>query len=172
MSSLRSASTCACTVSPSWKRAFQDPRVVEVVVVRLLGVQHFGAPAVPLNDACVADLSARLGVERRAVQHNLDGFACLRFGDEVAPAHESDHLRLAVEGFVADELGGAGLLRQFRQRRARLHEQFLGDAARFAGALTLRRHRPLEALHINGEARARRRFRASAPQGSRRCRTG
>ncbi len=59
--------------------------------------------AVDGDHALVGDLAAGLGVERRAVEHDLDRLPRLRGADELAVAQQAAHRRLGLELLVAGE---------------------------------------------------------------------
>ncbi len=58
---------------------------------RILGVEHPDRARLAGDQAAIADLAARLRVERRAVQENLHVLATLGVLDDVAFAHDGQH---------------------------------------------------------------------------------
>src|SRR5690606_31460075 len=67
---------------------------------RLARILDVHRPAVTLDRARVADLPARLDVERRDVQHDLDVVAHARALDHLAVAQDGEHPRLAGQRAV------------------------------------------------------------------------
>src|SRR6185436_5882001 len=99
--------------------------------------------------AAVADLAARLAVERRAVEDHPALFAGVEPAGELAVLQHRQHPRvLEDERLVADEAGLALL------QEAEVHG-IAGDGAHLAGlprALLLALQLPLEAVAVHGEA--------------------
>src|SRR5262245_20202065 len=78
----------------------------------LLRVLDSDETARRLDGPCVADLAARLGIERRAVQEDLDLIALVRDVDVVSIASNRGHPGLGVQLVVARELGARQVLGQ------------------------------------------------------------
>ena len=109
MASRRSTSIAACASWPASIVALDDAR-------RRGGAGRAGrrwcraprrVPVVGRDRAGVADLAAGLGVERRAVEEDLDRSPSSRRGSD---RHDGQDAHVAVVVAVADELGGAELL--------------------------------------------------------------
>jgi len=56
------------------------------------------------ENAVIADLAALLGVERRAVEHDLRLVAARDRVDRLAVAQQRDHATIGFESFVAGKL--------------------------------------------------------------------
>ena len=84
-----------------------DGHVAAQAGQRVGGVDHLGLAPVGDDGAGVAHLAARLGVERGAVEEDLDGVDAVVGG---RAGQHGDHPRLGGVVGVADELGDAELL--------------------------------------------------------------
>ena len=98
--------------------------------------------------AGVADLAARFGVERRAVEDQRRFVAVVEHVDSLVAAHDRDDVQaIRSQRLVAEELRWRELLYELgRQTRLRF------ELARRACALALFVHRLLEAGHVDGQA--------------------
>ena len=74
---------------------------------RALDVEDLQVRAVGGDDALVGDLAAGLGVERRAVEHDLAALARLELLDPLAVDDQAEDVRLAGELGVGPEVGRA-----------------------------------------------------------------
>ena len=108
------------------------------------------APFRPDDQAAIADLAARLGIERRLVDDDDAALACLERLDTRAVLDERDDLARRGLGLVAEELGGAELFLELEPQR--LGRGLAGARPGLArlGALAL--HGGGEALRIDADA--------------------
>ncbi len=185
----RSASTSAGTASPTATLPRNVPRwtispaacVPATRCVSSTSNTTLAAVASEAQHAAVADLAAALGVERRAIEHDLGGGARLHselrlaLGLELlvldAIAEDRDDPRLRARRLVPDELGVAGappdLTRTAPPTRPR------GPCRPSCRSGSGRAARPsacVEACAIDGARRTRPRARSSGRSGSRTCR--
>jgi hypothetical protein len=95
-------------VDPGLEDALQHLHPVhDQALDRTLHVEHLQLEAVTDDQALVGDLAAGLGVERRLLEHDLDGLALLGGRGHHAVTQQSAHLGVGGQLLVAGELGGA-----------------------------------------------------------------
>src|SRR6478752_8873354 len=134
-----------------FERPFLQPSGMDEHVARLaLRINYGKTHAFARHDAGVADLPARLAVERRLVEH--DGAALVRAQgvDLLAVLDQRGDDALGGFRLVAEELGGAGLLAQGEPYR--LGSGIAGARPRRARLLALAFHGRVEALRVDGDA--------------------
>jgi hypothetical protein len=95
-----------------------------------------------LQDAAVADLAARLGIERRFVEDDDTDFAFAELFDRTAVAVEREYLAAELERLVAMEMGHRAAVVERRR-----HPELAGSARLFL----LQRHRGVEGGDIDAD---------------------
>ena len=119
----------------------------------LLGIGDFDRrPAAALQHSAIADLAARLGVERGLVDDDRNLAPRLRALRLPAPGNQPDHLRTGRQRGVAEELGGADALAEVEPERRLRGVARSGPA--LAGLLPLALHRRVEPGGIDRAALA------------------
>src|SRR5947209_17842034 len=114
----------------------------EYITRALLRVGDARADTIAAQPAGVADLPARLAVERRLVEHDLPAFAGFELGDLLAVAHQRRDHTFGTLGVVAEEFRRPKLLAQ--RKPDRLGRGFARAGPRGARLGLLALHRGVE----------------------------
>ena len=127
--------------------------MADEALLRSLRVDDLNLDALGLDDAHVSHFAAHLSIERGHVQDRFAGLTDLQLAHALAVGDKRADRSLGGKLLIADELRGAELLEQLGMDAAvrgpcRLSVLDVGRT----GAIALRLHATLEALHAHDDA--------------------
>ena len=125
---------------------------------RVLRIRDPHPRAGELDDTGIADLTTRLGVERRAIEHDRDRRAGFGLGEAVVAADHGPHLRaLGLVLLAAGEVGGPELVEQLAVQRHRRVGLAAERLVRLFRLRLLLRHPRAKRVEVDAVRRALRR---------------